>query len=136
MQNNQDIKLNNTNIFLDFNFFFKSSKKLIEYQKFISKKKILLRTNNQALMWVRAAKHFKSGKQHLFFYNTLIRKRFSLNVSNLNNIFLLEGSTLFSLCYSNLNSIQDYDIKITRITLQSDINFNFYGWYFFNTTSM
>lgn len=87
-------------------------------------------------MWVRAAKHFKSGKQHLFFYNTLIRKGFSLNVSNLNNIFLLEGSTLFSLCYSNLNSIQDYDIKITRITLQSDINFNFYGWYFFNTTSM
>lgn len=136
MQNNKNITLHNTNIFLDYKFFFKSSKKLIEYQKFISKKKILLRTNNQALMWVRAAKHFKSGKQHLFFHNTLIRKRFSINVSSLNNIFLIQAPTLFSLCYSNLNSVQDYDIKVTRITVQSDIEFNFYGWYFSNTTSM
>ena len=131
MQNNKNVIWSNTNVVLDYKFFFKSSKKLIEYQKFISKKKILLRTNNQALMWVRAAKHFKSGKQHLFFHNILIRKRFSLNVSNLNNIFLLDGLTLFSLCYSNLNSVQDHDIKVTRITVQSDINFKFLWLVFF-----
>lgn len=59
-----------------YKFFLKSSRKLLTKTRFYYRKKQLFRGQNTPIMFVRAPKHFKSGKQHTFFFNSSVRKIF------------------------------------------------------------
>lgn len=85
--------------------------------QFFKKKQFILRGNNKAVMFVRAPKHFKSGKQKIFFFCGIYTKKFFLKsffdyrwlVSSNNN------NLVYSLNYK-LNDIRDPNIYLSRLT--------------------
>ena len=61
-------------------------------------KSIKLRRNKHTpLMFVRAPKHFKSGKQHVFFFNSIFRVKQQLNLPySSNEIVTNKPTALFN----------------------------------------
>ena len=62
------------NLIISYKFFLKNSRKLLtKNHYFYLQEKKLKREQNSHLMFVRAPKHFKSGKQILVFFNGIYR---------------------------------------------------------------
>lgn len=103
-------------------FFFKSSRKKLLKGSYFSAKSVLKRLNNTPLMYVGAPKHFKLGKQHIFFFRSRFLKKyvFSINNSNL-NISSICGAQLFSTITNNLDKTLYTDCTINRVSLEQDV---------------
>lgn len=59
----------------NFKFFNKNSRKVLSCSRYARYRFSLTRNSNTHLMFVRAPKHFKSGKQRVTFFNGIFRKR-------------------------------------------------------------
>lgn len=76
----------------------------------------LRKGNNNPLMFVRAPKHFKSGKQHIFFFNSTFYRRHELLIKHPSAMFFLNSRSLFNKL-SLLREFSHNSILISRITL-------------------
>lgn len=83
-------------------------------------------------MFVRAPKHFKSGKQHVFFFETITYKTYKLNsVKLIPVIFFLKSNALFNLTISKISTKTNNSVKISRLTYTSEILFKYIMWLVF-----
>src|SRR6218665_185678 len=84
-----------------YKFFKKNSRKILTKTTYSDRRFTVVKNKNTALMFVRAPKHFKSGKQRVTFFNSLYRQK-KLFLSN-QGYFLVTSSTpyvLYSLTHS------------------------------------
>lgn len=106
----------------DYKVFSKPHLNLLTNKKLYWKSNLYRRNKNTALMFVRAPKHFKSGKQHIFFFNTLIRKKYTYKI--LNTTLLNKYKNILAL-YSVAKLINVMDIKsgvyVSRVTFEQNI---------------
>jgi hypothetical protein len=58
-----------------YKFFNKNSRKRLSKTQFKQRRFTTLRNSNTPLMFVRAPKHFKSGKQRVVFFNGIFRRQ-------------------------------------------------------------
>lgn len=65
-------------LYKQYKFRLRSLRKELTLIQFFKKKQFILRGNNKAVMFVRAPKHFKSGKQKIFFFCGVYTKKFFL----------------------------------------------------------
>lgn len=102
----------------------KGTRKSITNLKYINFKKRLKKLNNFAVMFVRAPKHFKSGKQHI--YSFCGNLRLTRYYKNLNTEFLFSGNS--KVLYNNLSKFMPLfspDIQLSRITIKIEVCLNF-----------
>lgn len=93
--------------------------------KYYNKSFFLKKTQNSHLMFVRAPKHFKAGKQHLVFFNGLFIDKFVLNTTN-NNFFIYQNSgVIFNFLKKFSKKPSNNEILLHRITLKSNLKIFF-----------
>lgn len=113
-------------------FYLRNTRKFLYNKKYFYNKQSLKKVQNQPVMFVRAPKHFKSGKQHVFFFETIVYKTYKLNSVKLTPIiFFLKPNTLFNLTISKINTKTNNSIKISRLTYTSEILFKYIMWLVF-----
>lgn len=79
-------------------------------------------------MFLRAPKHFKSGKQHIYFFSGLYIQK-SVLVVSLNNNILLSNNNILSILNIKLNQIKDPNIYLNRLTLKGSVQILYKnGW--------
>ena len=122
-----------------YEFFLKSTRKNLSSSKFFGHNKMIKRGRNTPLMYVRAPKHFKSGKQHIFFFNGKVRKNYK--ITNVNNKFSLitteslKTSLFSSSSFLSVNILPDYILK--RVTVEQSATIKiFNGWGYFYTINI
>ncbi len=117
---------NNLSITYDYKVFSKPHLNLLTNKKLYWKSNLYRRNKNTALMFVRAPKHFKSGKQHIFFFNTLIRKKYTYRV--LNTTLLGQYKNILAL-YSFAKLLDVMNIKssvyVSRVTFEQNLILSF-----------
>ena len=87
-------------------------------------------------MFVRAPKHFKSGKQHVFFWKYFFKTYVFNSVKLLPSIFFfLKPNILFNLTLSKLSTNTNNSMKISRLTYTCDIVFKYVMWLVFFFTN-
>lgn len=112
---------------LNYKFFLKSSKTLVTKSQFYTKNKILLRGSNTPLMYVRAPKHFKAGKQFSFFFNSNFRKKIIIPQNYKINIIKSAPNTLYNFVALSSNVSQP-ELIISRVTFITKLYLIFFGW--------
>lgn len=120
-----------TKIIINYKFYLRQTRKKIERTRFFYSK-LLNKTQNLPIMFVRAPKHFKSGKQHVFFFNS-IRRKHCLIRSRSCSLFYLYGSSieLFNLFSRYFISYGHNDIKISRLTCKNIVTLSYTKWLVF-----
>ena len=93
---------------------------------------MLKRNQNTHLMFVRAPKHFKSGKQIIVFFNGIYRRRFMLSL-NYTSSWAYSGNqqAIFKILNSLYRQTLSNEIITSRITLETDFFFSINGGYNF-----
>jgi hypothetical protein len=113
-------------------FYLRNTRKLLSKKTYFYNKTFLKKVQNQAIMFVRAPKHFKSGKQHVFFFESIFLKTYVFNsVKLLPSIFFLKPNILFNLTLSKLSTNTNNSMKISRLTYTCDIVFKYVMWLVF-----
>lgn len=85
-------------------------------------------------MFVRAPKHFKTGKQIIVFFNSIYRKKWTLNMQQPTSwVYLNNKQVTFNLLNSIYKQKLNNDIITSRITVETDFYLLFNGWYNFYT---
>lgn len=109
-------------IYLSQVFFLKSSRKKFVKSTYFYSKNVLKRFNNTPLMYVRAPKHFKSGKQHFFYFRARFLKTFVFLVNNRElNLSAIPGDQLFSTVTSAVERSTAIDYTTNKITVHQDV---------------
>ena len=73
-------------------------------------------------MYVRAPKHFKSGKQHFFYFRARFLKTFVFLVNNRAlNLSAIPGDQLFSTVTSAVERSTAIDYTTNKITVHQDV---------------
>ena len=123
--------LNSTIVTQDLKFNTRSGRKLLTTQKYVVKGKNLTKKQNTPVMFVRAPKHFKRGKQHVFFFSGIYKKRIILK-SSYPIIFYSHPQLLFKIF--NIKNQKTQRLCLQRLTLRSKFlflfKFSFNGWSF------
>lgn len=73
-------------------------------------------------MFVRAPKHFKSGKQHVFFFNSIFRVKQQLNLPYSSNEIVTNKPTALFNKVRFLRGFKAADILINRITFNVEVS--------------
>lgn len=114
----------------DYKVFSKPQLNLLTNKKLYWKSNMYRRNKNTALMFVRAPKHFKSGKQHIFFFNTLVRKKQFYNATK--DVLVRKSKNILAL-YSLIKLYDILDVTsgvyISRITVEQSVLLNFSSKY-------
>ena len=116
-----------------YKFFKKNSRKILTKTTYSDRRFTVVKNKNTALMFVRAPKHFKAGKQRVTFFNSLYRqKKFFLSNQG---YFLATSSTpyvLYSLTHSAEREIIKPDVMLSRSIIHAGLHFKIkiYGWSF------
>lgn len=76
----------------------------------------LRKGNNNPLMFVRAPKHFKSGKQHIFFFNSTFYRRHELFVWHAPALLFMSPRVLLSKL-AVLREFSQNSVLISRVTV-------------------
>lgn len=122
------------NITVLYKFYSKSSRKLLTSKHYFFGKNTLKKNQNTHLMFVRAPKHFKTGKQIIVFFNSIYRKKWTLNMQQPTSwVYLNNKQVTFNLLNSIYKQKLNNDIITSRITVETDFYLLFNGWYNFYT---
>lgn len=122
------------NIF--YKFYLKNSRKFLTNTHYYFKKLSLQRRQNTPLMFVRAPKHFKSGKQIIVFFNSVFVYRKLLNLKHRTSwVQYLNNQVLFNLIKSLHQQKFKNDVIISRITLKTTLFLTINGGYTFFTNN-
>lgn len=126
----------NFNVTMSYKFFLKNSRKYLTKNHYFFKKKCLKREQNTHLMFVRAPKHFKSGKQIIVFFNGVYKTFISIKLKNSSNIIhSLSNKSLYSFFKNFCNKKLINDIILSKITISSSFTVSFNGRNYFFTTN-
>ena len=99
-------------------FFLRRARKSLLTKRFFFSNSLFKRNKNNPVMFVRAPKHFKSGKQHVFFFEGVRRKVYILPGKLFGHFLLaIKPYTLYNIC-TQINPKISPEIKDTRITLK------------------
>lgn len=107
-----------------YKLFKKNSRKFLTNTKYSHKRFTSKKNKNTQLMFVRAPKHFKSGKQRVTFFNSLYRQHKHFNTTE--GYFLITTTTpyaLYSLTHSAEREISKPDVVLSRSIIHSTISF-------------
>lgn len=73
-------------------------------------------------MYVRAPKHFKSGKQHIFFFRgSMLSKQKLTSTQPFSLVHSLKSQSVFSLVSSSMNKSLYNDLLISRVTTRQPV---------------
>ena len=127
--------LNDVNLIISYKFFLKNSRKLLtKNHYFYLQEKKLKREQNTHLMFVRAPKHFKSGKQILVFFNGIYRTKLNIKLKkSINYLNSLNSKVLYNFIKNYYNKKLINDTIISRITVSSSFLIKFNGRNYFFT---
>lgn len=100
-----------------FKFFLKNSRKLLTKNQFYYNKSHLKRGQSTHLMYVRAPKHFKRGKQHLLFFNSVFLIKNKLLLKNVNFLFKTKNKIIFKILKRLNSNVLTNDILLYRISI-------------------
>lgn len=89
-------------------------------KSFVQKKKKILKGNNQPIMFVRAPKHFKSGKQHAFIYKSYKYKHLLLRSNSL-LLLQMKPYTLFSIIREVNEPFLRKDLLLSRVSIRGNL---------------
>lgn len=129
---------NKFNLIISYKFFLKNSRKLLtKNHYFYLQEKKLKREQNNHLMFVRAPKHFKSGKQILVFFNGIYRIFLNIKLKkSVNYLHNLDSKILYNFFKNYYNKKLINDVIISRFTVSSSFIIKFNGRnYFFTANS-
>lgn len=128
---------NNLNLTVSYKFFLKNSRKrLTKNHYFYLQEKKLKREQNTHLMFVRAPKHFKSGKQILVFFNGIYKNLLNIKLKKSTNyLHSLNSKILYSFVKNYYNKKLVNDIIISRLTISSSFFIKFNGRNYFFTVN-
>lgn len=119
---------------LSYKFYSRSSRKLLTSKHYFFGKKTLLRGQNTHLMFVRAPKHFKSGKQIIVFFNSCYRKKWILNLQQPATwVYLGNKQVIFNTLNNLYRQKLSNDIITSRVSIETDFYLYFNGRYNFYT---
>lgn len=85
----------------------------------------LKKNKHTPLMFVRAPKHFKSGKQHVFFFNSIFRIKHQLNLPYSSHEVIMRKPTALFNKVLFLREFKAADILVSRITLTAEVSIIF-----------
>jgi hypothetical protein len=112
---------NKTTIIKTYKLLVKSDRKLLGKDKFICFLKTLKRGNNTAVVYKRAPKHFKRGKQKVFFFYAIFRQFYFLAVNSA--IFFLPGGLLYEALSSFPVTLYYPTVVLSKITVKVRLEF-------------
>lgn len=112
----------NVTITFDYKYFLKSSRKMLTKTQHVAKSIKLRRNKHTPLMFVRAPKHFKSGKQHVFFFNSIFRVKQQLNLPYSSNEIVTNKPTALFNKVRFLREFKAADILINRVTFNVEVS--------------
>lgn len=76
-------------------------------------------------MYVRAPKHFKSGKQHIFFFRGVYTNKYTLTHDKCFALMHeLNENTIFSLVTTSLTKATYVDCLLSRVTIKQPVLLN------------
>lgn len=110
----EDIKITIT-----YKYFLKSTRANISKSQYFHKRQVLLRGINSPIMFVRAPKHFKTGKQHIVLFNGKFLRVHHLRVTPSSSEFFFSHPVVI---LSSLNSLREFsftDTVVSRTSIQS-----------------
>lgn len=123
---------NKLEITVDKKFYLRNTRKILSKKKFFYNKLLLKKVQNQPVMFVRAPKHFKSGKQHVFFFETISRKTIKISCYNfIGPLLMLPAAQLHSFAVTSLSEEAVNDVRISRVTYSYEIFLKFKKWLVF-----
>lgn len=122
-----------TIIVSQYKFFKKNSRKFLTKTKYSHNRFTAKKNKNTPLMFVRAPKHFKSGKQRVVFFNSLYRQKKYFESTE--GYFLSSSKTpyvIYSLTHSVEQDISKPDVILSRSIIHAGVSFKIkiYGWSF------
>jgi hypothetical protein len=115
---------------ITYKYFLKSTRLNISKSQYIQRRGVLKRGINSSMMFVRAPKHFKRGKQHMFLFNGRFIRVHRLYVTpSSSTLFFSQPSVIFNY-FGALREFNFSDTVISRVTVQSigTLNLIVYGW--------
>lgn len=117
---------NNILIVKQYKYHLRSLRRELVNTRYIFHKKFIRKQSNKPLMFVRAPKHFKSGKQHIFFFNGIFLKKLKLNSSlSYKWVFKANNKHLFDHLRSNICEIRDPGVTLNRLSFICDVKFKY-----------
>lgn len=117
-------------ITVSYKFYSKSSRKLLTSRHYFFGKHILRRNQNTHLMFVRAPKHFKAGKQIIVFFNSIYRKKWILNTQQPTSwVYINNPQVTFNILNLIYKQKLNNDIVTSRISIETDFYLFFNGRY-------
>lgn len=122
---------------LHYKFFLKNSRSELTKRKFLYKQTpYLLKGNNSRLVFVRAPKHFKTGKHQLSFFNGVLYKTYNLQSSNISILYTSKPGYIFNIGQLLQLSILS-DLLLSKVTVKARCLLHFNdGWgYFYSINS-
>jgi hypothetical protein len=100
-----------------YKYLVRSSRKILTKQKYITSFNILRRTGGQTVLFKRAPKHFKLGKQKLcFFHSNLVREETLLTSGSL---LLVNPRIIYALCENDATIQNEPTIFLFRILIKT-----------------
>ena len=119
-----------------YKFYLKNSRKFLSNTHYYWNKSSIQRRQNTHLMFVRAPKHFKTGKQIIVFFNSVYTYRKLLNLKHKATwVYYLNNQVLFNLIKSLQQQKFKNDIVVSRVTLKTTLFFSINGGYSFFTNN-
>lgn len=112
----------NVTITFDYKYFLKSSRKMLTKTQHVAKSVKLRRNKHTPLMFVRAPKHFKSGKQHVFFFNSIFRVKQNLTLLYTSHEIITSKPTALFNKVLFLREFKAADILVSRVTFSVDVS--------------
>lgn len=109
----------NINITGFYNFYLKRTKNLITRSKY-SEKNNLKKINNTPIMFLRSPKHFKRGKQHIFFFKGGFKQSFTFNCNSF-ILYNLKKNVSSHLLFSFMNKNLFTDFVLSKILVKQTI---------------
>ncbi len=113
-----------TKITLIYKYHLKRSRLFLTKNKYFYRKKTLQRIQNSYLMFLRSPKHFKTGKQHIVFFNGLYYNELILTLPKF-NLNKINKTILFNLLKVHTNFIPNNDIIIHKLIIEQPKLINF-----------
>ena len=117
------------NVIVTYKYRLKSTRKHITGSRYFQKRKVSRRSTNSAVMFLRAPKHFKTGKQHLFHFSGTFTRIHTISVYPSSASYFLSSN---GAVYNSIASLREFnftDCVISRVSVIASVEFSlsFYG---------
>ena len=92
---------------------------------FYTIKSFLKKKKRESVMFVRSPKHFKRGKQFLFYYCTTVHKILKCHKVNTNNLIYFKSQTLYNIFFSTFLKTTLMGQKLLKVSYKYTVNIKF-----------